>query len=344
MLGCPPPLYANSYKGRVQVRKVVRPPFHFNFNIIWERECWELLCYPTLNVQHGLPVMNWIGHTVETRQITNERRRATRTQSYNVFLWLIAVVNVSHLLQFVWIKRCNFSTVNDNLYNFDTTRIETEYTAAKWFLLFVLRKCPVVYILASWQPPQNKIIHKQTVRDGFVKMQKYVENVEVCIALTPLTASWKWTEETFWGLQSYALGTVYSHKMSSWLQFSAGLSVEKYIYTACISILCSIKLSGFLPLDMFQFKTYNYQHSWVSEKMCFVKCKSHNGLHKKMNTMSFLAHGLVSECSEESNVEASPDTVTVGCLTFFLWLCKTFGIEWPWQSPRPKFYPVDCCV
>ena len=155
---------------------------------------------------------------------------------------------------------------------------------------------------------------------------------------------WKWTEETFWGLQSYALGTVYSHKMSSWLQFSAGLSVEKYIYTACISILCSIKLSGFLPLDMFQFKTYNYQHSWVSEKMCFVKCKSHNGLHKKMNTMSFLAHGLVSECSEESNVEASPDTVTVGCLTFFLWLCKTFGIEWPWQSPRPKFYPVDCCV
>ena len=118
-----------------------------------------------------------------------------------------------------------------------------------------------------------------------------------------------------------------------------GVFCQKYIYTACISILCSIKLYGFLPLDMFQFKTYNYQHSWVSEKMCFVKCKSHNGLHKKMNTMSFLAHGLVSECSEESNVEASPDTVTVGCLTFFLWLCKTFGIEWPWQSPRPKFLP-----
>ena len=156
------------------------------------------------------------------------------------------------------------------------------------------------------------------------------------IALTPLTASWKWTEETFWGLQSYALGTVYSHKMSSWLQFSAGLSVKKYIYTACISILCSIKLSGFHPLDMFQFKTYNYQHSWVSEKMCFVKCKSHIGLHKKMNTMSFLAHGLVSECSEESNVEASPDTVTV---TFFIWLCKSFGIEWPWQSPRPLLLP-----
>jgi len=131
------------------------------------------------------------------------------------------------------------------------------------------------------------------------------------------------------------LGTVYSHKMSSWLQFSAGLSVEKYIYTACISILCSIKLSGFLPLDMFQFKTYNYQHSWVSEKMCFVKCKSHNGLHKKMNTMSFLAHGLVSECSEESNVEASPDTVTVGCLTFFLWLCT--DLEFVKKFTRPNF-------
>ena len=268
----------------------------------------------------------------------NKRKKTNLTHPILqcVFVDKIAVVDVSHLLRFVWIKSCNFSAVNDNLYNFDPTRIETECTAAKRFLLFVLRKCPVVYILASWQPPQNKIIHKPTVRDGFVKMQKYVENVVVCMALTPLTALWKWTEETFWGLQSYALGTVYSHKMSSWLQFSAGLSVEKYIYTACISILCSIKLSGFLPLDMFQFKTYNYQHSWVSEKMCFVKCKSHIGLHKKMNTMSFLAHGLVSECSEESNVEASPDTVTV---TFFIWLCKSFGIEWPWPSPRWSLLP-----
>ena len=64
--------------------------------------------------------------------------------------------------------------------------IETECTAAKWFLLFFLRKCPEVYILASWQPPQNKMIHKPTARD--VKMQKYVENVVVCMALTPLTA------------------------------------------------------------------------------------------------------------------------------------------------------------
>ena len=55
--------------------------------------------------------------------------------------------------------------------------IETECTAAKWFLLFVLRKCPEVYILGSWQPPQNKIIHKPRVRD--VKMQKYVRNVVV---------------------------------------------------------------------------------------------------------------------------------------------------------------------
>ena len=142
--------------------------------------------------------------------------------------------------------------------------------------------------------------HSQTNSARWIcKSAKVRWKVEVCIALTPLTASWKWTEETFWGLQSFALGTVYSHKMSSWLQFSAGLSVKKYIYTACISILCSIKLYGFLPLDMFQFKTYNYQHSWVSEKMCFVKCKSHIGLHKKMNTMSFLALGLVSECSEE---------------------------------------------
>ena len=69
--------------------------------------------------------------------------------------------------------------------------------------------------------------------------------------------------------------------------------------------------------------------------MCFVKCKSHIGLHKKMNTMSFLAHGLVSECSEVSNVEASPDTVTYGFANFL-------GSNDLGKVQGQNCFPVDC--
>ena len=162
------------------------------------------------------------------------------------------------------------------------------------------------------------------------------------MALTPLTASWKWTEETFWGLQSYALGTVYSHKMSSWLQLSAGLSVEKYIYTACICILCSIKLSGFLPLDMFQFKTYNYQHSWVSEKMCFVKCKSHIGLHKKMNTMSFWHMDSFQNVRKNQMLRQVQIQSQLGALYFSYGFANLLGSNDLGKVQGQNCYPVDC--